>query len=175
MAILALLFKAHSDMNASDNNTLSVVAQGSVSVTALAFLSDSIMNAIPWLICAVPLILLDLIWGIKAARCRGEAIKFSKGFRKTFGKVVEYVCWVILAASLALAFSRKWLEWVVLGAVILNELASIIGNYFETRGLKISWKAVVNAVIGIFGQKTNTDTSGIDVGNFVEPVKKEGK
>ena len=66
--------------------------------------------------------------------------------------------------------SKVWLEWVILGAVYANELVSVVGNYFETKGLRVSWRGFFNAVIGIFGQKTNTDTSGIDVGNFVEPI-----
>ena len=159
-------------MTASDHNTLSIIAQGGVSATALAFFTDSIMHAIPWMICAAPLILLDLNWGIKAARHRGEVIRFSKAFRKTVGKTFEYLCWIILASTLALAFTRQWIEWAVLGAVIVNELASVVGNYFETKGLTIKWRTVINAIIRFFGKKTNTDTSDINVDEFVEPIKR---
>lgn len=159
-------------MTASDHNALSIFAQGGVSVTALAFFSDSIMKAVPWLICAVPLIFLDLIWGIKAARYRGESIRFSKGFRRTFGKMVEYLCWIILASTLSLAFERQWIEWGVLAVVIVNELASVIGNYFETKGLQVSWKSVINAAIRFLGKKTNTDVEGIDIGDFVKPIER---
>ena len=121
------------------NNQVSyIVAMGGASAAALAFFADSITHMIPWLIAAVPLIALDLRFGIKAARCRGERIRFSTAFRRTFGKAVEYFCWIVLASTLSLAFQHVWIEWAVLGIVIINEFASIIGNYLETKGITFS-------------------------------------
>lgn len=159
-------------MNASDNNTVSILTQGGVSVTALAFFSDSIMRMIPWLIVAVPLILLDLNFGIKAAKYRKETIRFSKAFRGTIGKTAEYLCWIILAATMSLAFSKQWIEWVILGSVIVNELSSIVGNYFESKGMKIVWRNIINAIFKIGGQKVGVDTDGIDAASFTESLPK---
>lgn len=159
-------------MAASDNNTVSILVQGGVSATALAFFSDSIMKMIPWLIVAVPLIVLDLIWGIKAAKYRGDRIRFSTAFRRTFGKGTEYFCWVVLASTLSIAFGTQWVEWAVLGVVILNEFSSIIGNYLETKGLEVSWKYVFNSILNLGGQKVGVDASGVDTGKFVRPIEK---
>ena len=155
-------------MQSNDYNTASIALQGGTA-TALIFFNESIVRMIPYLIAAVPLIVLDLIWGMKAARIRGERIRFSKCLRKTFGKVVEYICWVLLAATMSLAFNMKWIEWVVLGVVFVNEFASIIGNYLETRGLEISWAYVWNKLLKIGGEKIGVDASDIDVSEAIKP------
>lgn len=97
---------------------------------------------VPYLICAIPLVALDLVWGIRAARYREEKVTFSRAFRRTMAKCADYICWIIIAASVALAFEAKWIEWLILGAVMGNEMISIIGNYFETRGIELSLVAL---------------------------------
>lgn len=155
-------------MTTHDYNTASVVLQGGTAA-ALVFFNESITRMIPYLIACVPLILLDLDFGIKAARKRGERIRFSKALRKTFGKGVEYICWTLLAATMSLAFGIKWIEWVVLGIVFLNELASVVGNYLETKGLEIRWAYVWNKILKIGGEKIGVDASDIDVAEAIKP------
>ena len=159
-------------MATQDNNTLSLIVQGGASATALAFFTDTMIRMIPWLIAAVPLIILDLIWGIRAAKCRKDEIRFSTGFRRTFGKMFEYLCWIILASTLALAFQQRWVEWIVLGLVIVNELSSIVGNFLETRGLRMNWKYLFDTIFRLGGQKYGVDTSDVDSSQFIEPIKK---
>lgn len=148
------------------------VAVGGASATALAFFSDSLTHMIPWLIAAVPLIILDLRFGIRAAKHRGEKIRLSTAFRRTFGKAVEYFCWIVLAATLSLAFQKAWIEWAVLAVVIVNEFASIIGNYLETKGLEVNWKTVNKALFHFGAQKAGLDDDGIDPNGFVRPIQK---
>ena len=156
-------------MTGTEQSTAATIVTGGVTATAIVFFHDTITAMIPYLIAAVPLVLLDLNWGVKAARHRGEKVRFSKGFRKTIGKCFEYVCWITVSATLSLAFGMKWLEWVILGAVVLNELASIVGNYAETKNVEISWAYLWNKVLHIGGQKAGLDTTEIDVGELVKP------
>lgn len=159
----------------ADNTTVSAVTSSGIAATAVIFFRDAVINMIPWLIVSVPLILLDLNFGIKAARYRGERVKFSKAFRGTFGKVVEYFAWVCFAATATLAFGIQWVEWIVLGAVFLNELSSIIGNYLETKGLELNMQNFWNAVVKIFGRKTGLDTEDIDTGEIIKPMQPRDK
>lgn len=149
------------------------ITQGSVTAAAVAFLQAAVLRMIPFAVPALVLIILDLIYGCKAASFRKERVRFSTALRRTLTKTFCYICWLILASTLALSFEKEWLEWGVLGLVYLNELSSIVGNYFESKGLKVVWPNFLKAIIGIFGQKTNTDTSGIDPGSFVEPIEKK--
>ena len=153
------------------NNTAAVVVEGGVSATAIAFFSNSVKEMIPWLIVAIPLVILDLQWGVKAARARGETIRFSKAFRKTFGKVAEYICWSVLAATMSLAFGYKWIEWLVLGVVYINELSSIVGNYLETRGLHLSMLDLYRLVFRKAGEKVGIDIEKEEVEQIIKPKR----
>lgn len=114
------------------------VVTGGASAVAIAFLQTSVLRMIPYSLPALVFIVLDLIYGVRAARMRGDRVRFSTAIKKTVTKIVGYICWIILASTLAVAFSKEWIEWAVLGLVFLNEFASIIGNYLEAKGISVS-------------------------------------
>lgn len=149
-----------------------ILLQAGVAGAAVAFLQEAVLRMVPYAIIAIPLIALDLIYGIKAAKYRKERVRVSTAIRKTVTKTFGYACWIILASTLALSFNMAWLEWTILGLVFLNELSSIVGNYLETKGLEISWKAIGAAFSKIFGQKTGIDTEGINPADFVQEKPK---
>lgn len=146
--------------------------EGGISAVAVAFLQQAVLRMIPYAVPSVIFIILDLRWGIKAAKYRGERVSVSTAIRRSMNKVFGYICWLILASTMAVAFGREWLEWSVLGLVYVNELASIVGNYLETKGLEIDWKNVFRAGFKIGGQKAGVDTDGIDPVDFVRPVER---
>lgn len=147
------------------------VLQGSVAATFVAFLQASVLRMIPYAIPTIALIALDLVYGIKAAKDRGERVRLSTALRKTTTKFFSYVCWIILASTMALAFNVQWIEWIVLGTVYANELASVVGNYLETKGLELSWGGVVNAIVKLFGRKHGINTEDIDANEIIKPIK----
>lgn len=146
---------------AESNTTSATVAQGSVSVLAVTFLRDTLVLMTPFIFIAVVLIAVDLVFGIAAARRRGETVRLSRAIRRTVNKIVEYACWIILAASLAVAFELNALNWILLAVVIGNELISIITNWLITRGKKIS--GLEKFFLKILGEKINADTSDITI------------
>lgn len=156
-------------MITANNSTVTNVTASGIAVTTVVFFRDAIIHMIPWLAASIPLIILDLDFGIKAATYRGERIRFSKAFRRTFGKMVEYFAWVCFAATASLAFNIDWVEWVVLGAVYINELASIAGNYFETKGIELSlvslWKFIFKKGAGHYG----VDVTDDELGEIIKP------
>lgn len=153
----------------------SFILQGSVASTAVIFLQTAVLRMIPYSIAAIPLIVLDLVYGIRSAKYRGEKIKMSTAIKKTVTKIFTYICWLVLASTIALSFSKSWLEWVVLGLVYGNEFVSIVGNYLETKGWQINWKSLSRAGFKLGGQKVGLDTNGIDPASFIEPIHKEEK
>lgn len=148
----------------------SLITEGSVSVTAIAFLQAAVLRMIPYAMPSLVLIALDLIYGIAAARSRGERVRLSTAIRRTTTKVFTYICWIVLASTLALAFETRWVEWVVLGAVYLNEIASVVGNYYESKGIRLKWGNILNSIIHIFGKKHDLDVDGVDTNEFTEPI-----
>lgn len=95
-----------------------------------------------WLLLASGLILLDLRFGIKAARVRGEEIRFSRAWRRTINKSVDYLGWVTVAEMLSRTFGVTLGEPLVskgvLFVVYLIELSSCLNNYFEYK--RLPWR-----------------------------------
>jgi hypothetical protein len=140
-------------------STESTLLQGGTSVVMTAFLAEVIADMLPFLIVAVIVILVDLIFGIRAAQHRKEEVRYSRAFRRTVSKMFEYVCWVTLSSSLAVAFHFPALEWIILGAVILNEVVSIASNWCEIHGIRIKGLNLPK----IIGEKVGVDLSDIEI------------
>ena len=102
-----------------------LLLQAGVAGAAVAFLREAVLRMVPYTIIAIPLIVLDLVYGIRAARYRKERIRFSTAVRRTMTKILTYACWIILSSALAIAFEHRWLEWVVLGMVYINDSMSV--------------------------------------------------
>lgn len=154
--------------------------QGGVSATAVAFLQTAVLRMIPYAVPAVFLIALDLLYGVKAAKYRGEEVKFSPALRRTMTKFFSYVCWIILASTLALSFKHDWLEWAVLGLVYVNEFVSIVGNYLETKGIKFSfigfYRWLLRFITGKVGAEMDPyESEGIIIGKDGKARDKKGK
>lgn len=92
-----------------------------------------------WLLLAAGLLLLDLRFGIKAARVRGETIRFSRAWRRTINKSVDYLGWVTVAEMLSRTFGvnlgKPVVSMGILMIIYLIELSSCLDNYFEYKGL----------------------------------------
>lgn len=89
------------------------------------------------------LTLSDLHFGIAAAHKRGERVRCSRAIRRTMNKIVDYVCWILLASSLdyaiGSAFDVHVISVVVMSVVYGAELNSCFTNYFESRGRHVRW------------------------------------
>lgn len=161
-------------------SAVNTVTSTGITATAIIFFRDAITNMTPWLMASIPLILLDLDFGIKAAKHRQDKVRVSKAIRGTFGKVVEYFAWVCFAATASLAFGIKWIEWAVLGLVYANELASIIGNYLETKGMAFSfvhfYRWILKLIAGKAGEAMDTaEAEGIIIDKDGKARDKRGR
>lgn len=153
------------------NSVFNTAAQGGVAATALAFFHSTMTNMIPYAIVAVPLIVLDLLWGIRAAKYRKERVTFSRAFRRTMSKTFDYLCWILIASGIALAFDTKWLEYGILGLVIFNEITSIVSNYFETKGIQISFVATYRWLFKKAAEKHGFDVSDEEAADIIKPKR----
>ena len=153
----------------------SLVLQGGASSAAVAFLHVAVLRMIPYSVPALALVALDLLYGIRASRDRGEKVRFSTAIRRTVTKIFSYLCWLILASTLTLAFKVEWLEWGVLGLVYANEFASIVGNYLETKGLEISLKGFYKWLIKVFAGKIGADMSDDEANEIIKEGEPKAK
>lgn len=156
-------------------NEAATAVESGLSATAVAFLQTAALRMIPYSVPAFVIILLDLIYGIKAAKFRGEKVRFSTAVRRTTSKIVGYICWLILASTLAIAFHTDWLEWAVLGLVYVNELASIIGNYLETKGIEFSFVGFYRWLLKVLAGKAGEAMDSAETEEIIKPKPRDAK
>lgn len=133
-------------VQATENGAVNTIVEGGATIGVVAFFSEAMKQTLPWLILAVPIIVLDLLYGIRAAKFRGDKVRWSTAIRRTIDKTVGYIMWCAAAVMIAQLFEVAWLDKAILGLVYGNELISVIGNYLETKGINLSvanlWKLI---------------------------------
>lgn len=135
----------HLPLAATEESAL--IVEGTVSAALVTLLQTAVLRMIPYAIPGLMLIVLDLFFGIQAAKHRGEVVRASTAIRRSMTKLFEYICWIILATTLSISFGKDWMEWGTLGLVYANEFLSIVGNYLETKGLQFSIAGVYKWLI----------------------------
>ena len=84
-------------VQATENGAVNTVVEGGATIGVVAFFSEAMKQTLPWLVLAVPIIVLDLLYGIRAAKYRGEKVRWSTAIRRTVDKAVGYVMWCAAA------------------------------------------------------------------------------
>lgn len=117
-------------MESNVNNMIATVV-----AAIAATIADFYAHLAPWLLLGAILVIVDLRFGIKAARARGEEIRPSRAWRRTINKTMDYLCWVTVAEMCSRTFAPAiGVPVVSLGMLIVIygiELSSCINNYFE--------------------------------------------
>ena len=113
---------------------------GGVTASVLSPFIDGWQQMLWFLILAIILILGDLRFGIAAAKKRGERIRPSRAVRRSINKLVDYICWLSIAAVVGINFGTVFdvplLSVIIMAIVCIIELSSIIDNYLEYKGIK---------------------------------------
>lgn len=103
---------------------------------------------------AIFIVLADLRFGVKAAKKRGEVVRFSRAIRRTINKLVDYACWLFLAGAFGQAFGHFFDEKILPSLIMLVifgvEINSCYSNYFEYHGKKVKVD-----IFKLFGKKTD--------------------
>lgn len=149
-----------------------LIVEGGVSAALVALLQTAVLRMIPYAVPGLAIVVLDLVYGIKAAKTRGEQVRVSTAIRRSLTKIFLYICWLILATTIAIAFGKVWLEWGTLALVYGNEALSIIGNYFETKGIQFSFAGAYRWIIRIFAKKVSgEEMTDEEVAEIIRPGK----
>lgn len=135
----------------------------------LLFFQNTLEEIVPLLIAAGAVIILDLIFGWKAAKKRNtEPVTISRAIRRTIGKAFEYFCWCVLASSLGVALQMPMLERIVVLVVIGIECISIFQNWYF-----VHYKKYISIDVAKIGEKVIEHKTGIDVSGAIKD-KEEG-
>lgn len=97
----------------------------------------------PWLMLGMVLVMVDLRFGLLAAKVRKEDIRPSRACRRTFNKMVDYLCWVTLAEvcsrTFGITIGSPIVSMAMLFIIYGIELNSCVNNYLEYKGIKKKW------------------------------------
>lgn len=146
---------------ADEVSTGSVVAGTSLTATLLLFFDNSLSRMVPYLFIAFVVIVLDLWFGVQAAKTRKEEVRWSHAARRTLGKMFEYFGWSVLGSSLAVVTGYDIIQTGLMLIVIGIECISIFQNWMTIkRGRKVTvdLPAVMEAVIS---DKIGADVRGV--------------
>lgn len=123
----------------SETNNLFSAAMAALGMV----LADFYGHLAPWLLLGMVLVLVDLRFGLLAAKVRKEQIRPSRAWRRTLNKMVDYLCWVTLAEVCSRTFGVSIGVPVVSMAMLFIiygiELNSCVNNYLEYKGIKKKW------------------------------------
>lgn len=101
-----------------------------------------LVGPVKWfIVAALCLIIADFKFGIEASKKRGETIRRSRAIRRTVNKMIDYICWILVATSFGAAFGQPFgipiLPAIVLFVIYGCEINSCFNNYFEAHGKKL--------------------------------------
>jgi len=109
-----------------------------------------------WLVLlSITLIIADFWYGMSEARMKKEKVRWSKAWRRTANKVVDYICLVMVAGILGVAIGEPLgVGHVQVAAVVMllcciSELNSIYGHICALHGMKQRldlWKLLTGLV-----------------------------
>lgn len=160
-------------IQATENGAVNTVVEGGATIGVVAFFSEAMRQTLPWLGLAVPIIILDLLYGIRAAKYRGDKVRWSTAIRRTVDKTVGYIMWCAAAVMIAQLFEVDWLDKAILGLVYGNEIVSVFGNYLETKGVNLSIGELWKLIIRKGGEKVGVDVSKEDLDGVIKQKKEE--
>ena len=119
-----------------------------VKTTVIGFLAEwqGLVHDMRWMIIlALILILSDLWFGVRAAKARGEKVRKSRAGRRTFNKLVDYLCYLFIGITIGKAIAEPYgVDPIVtaITAVLLCygfEIDSIYGHILELHGIKVKY------------------------------------
>lgn len=148
------------DILADSPSTGSMVAGAGLSATLLLFFENSLAKMLPYLFISCIVILLDLWFGVQAAKTRGEEIRWSRAIRRTVGKMFEYAAWAVLASSLAVATGYEIIQTGLMLIVIGIECISIFQNWLTTKKGKKVTVDLPKVVENVISDKLGADVRG---------------
>ncbi len=141
-------------------DSVSVMFHTTIASTIVAYSQSVAQQAVPWILPCVAVVLIDLIYGVRAAKWRvkqglsNERVSFSSAVRRTGVKILIYACWIIMSVACGIAFHITWMTATLMGIILFIEFCSIMSNMLEPSGKTLNH----NALIRWIARKTGTET-----------------
>lgn len=111
----------------------------------IGFLSEwvNLMYSMRWMITlALVLIFADLWFGTSASKYRKEEVRFSRAGRRTFNKIVDYICYLFIGITLGKGIAEPYGVDPIITAITAMfvcygfEIDSIYGHILELHDIE---------------------------------------
>jgi len=119
-----------------------------VKTTIIGFLAEwqGLLYSMRWMITlALVLILADLWFGVSASKHRGEKIRRSRAGRRTFNKIIDYLCYIFIGVTIGKAIAEPYGVDPIITAITAMvlcycfEIDSIYGHILELHNIKVKY------------------------------------
>ena len=138
-----------------------------IGATLIHYMEDLLMLALQYIMPTILAIVADLVWGLQAAKCRGDRRTPTKAIRRTVNKFIGYSCWILFSASIGITYHYPKLPAIMMSIVFILEGSSCLNNILEKRGKQIS----LEGILSLIGKKTKHE--GLE--NVIEDIEKKDK
>ena len=138
-----------------------------VKTTIIGFLAEwqNLLYDMRWMVfLALVLIFSDLWFGVSASKYRGEKVRKSKAGRRTFNKIVDYLCYIFIGVTIGKAIAEPYGVDPMITAITAMvlfygfEIDSIYGHILELHNIKVKysiWKLIAFILTLRFKQFTS--------------------
>ena len=119
-----------------------------VKTTIIGFLAEwqGLLYSMRWMITlALVLILADLWFGVSASKHRGDKIRRSRAGRRTFNKIIDYLCYIFIGVTIGKAIAEPYGVDPIIAAITAMvlcycfEIDSIYGHILELHNIKVKY------------------------------------
>lgn len=136
----------------------SLITQGITTGFLSQYLYQTYVAVLPWLLPCIPLIILVCKYGRAKAKLNGEEVTWGKTIKMAINKVFNYICWIMIACTLSLAFQKNSITFVIMAIVYGLEVLKLILRYVQSHGYEVNEKqALVIFIKLILARYTNVD------------------
>lgn len=136
----------------------SLITQGVTAGFFSQYIHETYIAVLPWLIPAIPLILLVCKYGRMNAKAKREEVTWCKTIKMAVNKIFNYICWIMIACTLSIAFNCPAIAYAIMAVVYGLELMKCILRYVQSHGYKVSERQALVVFLKIILQKfTSTD------------------
>ena len=139
---------------------------------ALAFIQQSIVIMIPWLIATLAVIIADLASGIRKSHLLGVHVSPSTAIRETLGKIIVYFSFILAVAMIDVAAEGGMAiaKWSCL-FIMCVEGCSVVSNILKPSGVQVSLKGVLKMIL----KRTPLGIGDEEADEIIKTAKREDR
>lgn len=139
---------------------------------ALAFIQQSIIIMIPWLIATFAVIIADLASGIRKSHLLGVHVSPSTAIRETLSKILTYFSFILAVAMIDVAAEGGMAiaKWSCL-FIMCVEGCSVVSNILKPSGVQVSLKGVLKMIL----KRTPLGIGDEEADEIIKTAKREDK